>query len=225
MLTLGQIIPIMFGAGLLASFSPCLFPVMPTYLSIIAQDNKSSRLRILGSMLALMAGILIVFSIISLVITETVGQFILNNYRNFAIFQAVLTIAVGGILIYTPKFMYNIKLPQFFEDFMYSDNVQNRTIYLSFIMGLAYTIIATPCAIGYFLGAISSVIGQTIFVKLLGFTFFSMGASLPFLLLALIVPEIKENFVSGIQKGSFMIKLILGVLVVIAGIWLLVTVL
>lgn len=203
--------------GLLASFSPCLFPLMPSYLAIVANDNNAGRGKIFLSMLLLGAGIMIVFTLFGLLFNVAIGSFLIRNFGIFAIFQSILLITIGLLMIKTPQFIYNIQLPSSLNNILYKDGVQSRIGLLSFLVGLFYTIIALPCAFGYFILSWSLVLEATLIVKLFAFLAFTIGAIFPFMVIGLFIPELKSNFSGKIQQGSNYLKIALGFIILILG--------
>ena len=206
--------------GFLTSLSPCLFPMMPTYFTIVARDNKTSRPKLLLSVLILGAGVMLVFSIFGLIYNVTLGSFLIKNYATFLLVQGLVLFLAGLFLIKTPQFILNITLPSKLNDLMYSERVQSNTYLLSFIVGLFYTIIAAPCAFSYFLWEWSLVLAETIFTKILAFGLYTIGAILPFLVIAGFFTEIKSQFAKRVQQGSNLAKYIFGIILIGIGVYL-----
>lgn len=204
--------------GLLSSFSPCLFPLLPSYLAT-QMKMKQSKMTSLLSSLALILGIVVVFFSIGF-IANIFEQALIQNYFIFARIQAVILIIAGLILIKTPSFMYKIRLPSKLENFIYSENAQKNSILFSFILGLVYTIIAAPCAGALFLGVWSQLIGQTIIDQFLLVLFFALGAGLPFLAMSLFIEDITPKTIGRIHSTSSKISIILGIIFIMVGIWL-----
>lgn len=204
--------------GLLSSFSPCLFPLLPSYLAT-QMKMKQSKMTSLLSSLALILGIVVVFFSIGF-IANKFEQALIQNYFIFARIQAVILIIAGLILIKTPSFMYKIRLPSKLENFIYSENAQKNSILFSFILGLVYTIIAAPCAGALFLGVWSQLIGQTIIDQFLLVLFFALGAGLPFLAMSLFIEDITPKTIGRIHSTSSKISIILGIIFIMVGIWL-----
>lgn len=204
--------------GLLSSFSPCLFPLLPSYLATQVKMKQSKMTSLLSS-LALILGIVVVFFSIGF-IANKFEQALIQNYFIFARIQAVILIIAGLILIKTPSFMYKIRLPSKLENFIYSENAQKNSILFSFILGLVYTIIAAPCAGALFLGVWSQLIGQTIIDQFLLVLFFALGAGLPFLAMSLFIEDITPKTIGRIHSTSSKISIILGIIFIMVGILL-----
>ena len=84
--------------GLLSAFSPCLFPLLPTYVATTLRSDNS-RLKIFISSLFLILGLLTVFLLIG-TISNLIGTFLLNNYVLFARIQGALLILAGIFIGY-----------------------------------------------------------------------------------------------------------------------------
>jgi cytochrome c-type biogenesis protein len=208
--------------GILASFSPCSFPLMPSYFAVLASDNNADRSKIMLSILALGAGIMIVFSIIGLVFSAIIGGFFIRNFSTFIIFQTLIFLIIGLIMIKTPKIIYRIQLPSSLNNLLYKERVQSRIVLFSFLLGLFYTIIALPCAFGYFIISWNLVINANLTVKFLGFLCFSLGATIPFIIIGLFVPELKGSVVQKVHRGAEYVKIALGVIILLFGFYFLV---
>jgi len=194
--------------------------MMPTYFTIVARDNKTSRPKLLLSVLILGAGVMLVFSTFGLIYNVTLGTFLIKNYATFLLVQGMVLFIAGLFLIKTPQLILNITLPSKLNDLMYSERVQSNTYLLSFIVGLFYTIIAAPCAFSYFLWEWSMVLTESILAKIMAFALYTIGAILPFLLIAGFFTEIKSQFAKRVQQGSNLAKYIFGIILVGIGVYL-----
>ncbi|MCY3412586.1 MAG: cytochrome c biogenesis protein CcdA [Candidatus Heimdallarchaeota archaeon] len=204
--------------GLLSSFSPCLFPLLPSYLANQLR-MKQSKIESVFSSLALIAGIIVVFFSIGFLSTY-IGEFLINNRNTLARIQALIILIAALILLISPQFMYNIKLPEKLENFIYSDEGQKNSLMFSFILGLVYTIIAAPCAGALFISVWAGMIGQTIFTQFLLVLAFAFGAGIPFLAMSLFVEEIKGETIGKIHATSSWVSRILGIIFLITAVWL-----
>lgn len=205
--------------GILSSFSPCLFPLLPSYIATQLKLKQSKFVSFLSS-LALITGIIIVFLAIGL-LSNSISGALLKNYATFATIQSLLLIFAGILLIKTPQFMYNIRLPEKLEAFLYNENAQRNSIFFSFILGLVYTIIAAPCAGALFLTVWNMLLGQSFVNQFILVFFFAVGAGFPFLFISLFVDELQPKTIGKIHSASSNISLFLGIIFVILGLYLL----
>jgi cytochrome c-type biogenesis protein len=217
------IIPIALTLGVLSALSPCLFPLFPNYVAVSVKRNPSFLASLTSAFLVTL-GILTVLMIFAKVASYTLASFLVRNYLYFAITQAAIIIISGLLLMFNPSFLYKIKLPQSIESWIFSEEALNNYFILSYVLGLLFTIIAAPCASGYFLSVISLTITQSFVQQLIVLTSYSIGAGFPFLIFSVFNVKLKGQTIGKIhffnKKGS----LILGFILVIAGIWILTTV-
>jgi len=85
-----------FGGGVLASLSPCLYPMIPVTLSIVGGSGPSSRRRRLGLALVYVAGLAAVYSLLGLAagLSGTMfGTISTNPWLSFAMANVMLIAA------------------------------------------------------------------------------------------------------------------------------------
>lgn len=208
-----------FSFGLLSSFSPCLFPLLPSYVATSVRAKQSQKQAILSS-LALISGIIVVFFLIGLVSSTFLGAFLLDNVQILATIQAALLVIAGLIMIRTPSFIYKIRLPSKIENAIYDEEKSKNMYLFNFILGLLYTIIAAPCAAGYFLAVWGFMLDISLLDQFLLVVIFSIAAGLPFLVMSLFLPEIQGETIGKIHSTSSTLSKIMGVIFVGVGIWL-----
>lgn len=213
--------------GLITSFSPCLFPLLPTYFAVIIKSersqNASQRVQILSA-LALMSGVLVVFFSLTLFLNVAISSFLLQNYVTFAKIQSIILIIAGIFLVSKPNFMSSIQLPDKFYGLIYGDRDNPNPYRFSFLIGLGYTLIAAPCAGGYFLAVWGNVLSFNLIEQFLLISIFSFGAGLPFLLIGSLLPRINQKGAQNLLLASERISLILGSILIFIGIYLFVSV-
>ncbi len=201
-----------FVLGLLSSFSPCLFPLLPTFLAIqVSQKKETNTRQAIGSVTVLILGLLLVLGLFATITTATIKQFLISNYIIFARVQATLLIIIGVWMLLFAKMGIEIPLPTRIENFLYSEETKNTYLF-AFILGISYTIIAAPCALGYFLTLWVSILSLPIFEQFMNLLVFAVGAGIPFLFIS-IIPKSKK-FVHMRSKYATFKKLIGGTLVV-----------
>ena len=205
--------------GLLSSFSPCLFPLLPTYVAINVKSESSQKQSFFSS-IALILGILVVFLTLGLIVNAAFRVFLLRNYVTFARLQGSLIAVAGFFMIKTPKIFSKIQLPDRIYDMLYQDNVNRNPFLFSFGIGLIYTIIAAPCAGGYFLAVWSSLLGKTLLEQFILVLFFSIGAGFPFIFTSILLPQFRQDLMMKLHNASHKISVGLGIMLILAGIWL-----
>ncbi|RMG36709.1 MAG: cytochrome c biogenesis protein CcdA [Methanobacteriota archaeon] len=216
-----EIFAVQFPLGILTALSPCLFPLLPSYLAIIAREKQNNRLYVFFSLIFLLAGLMLVYTIFGLVASALVSmtKFILKNSAAFAIFQGLLLIVIGAFMVWTPSFVTNLQTPNLLNR-IFSVEEETSLPVVSFLIGVSFTLIAAPCAASYFLFSWTQASLLSLPEKILSYGLFTAGASIPFLVIALLTPELKATFIKDLNKSSNIIKKFVGVIVIFSGIWL-----
>lgn len=216
--------PVAFAAGLISFFSPCVLPLVPSYISVISgasyvelrrqaeRDNPLRRTILLKSLLFIL-GFSVVFVALGTSFT-LIGQ-ALSQHRT------IMT-KVGGILIvlfglYTAGFLKFGSLLREFRLFETS-NTPVGTVG-PFLVGLSFGLAWTPC-IGPTLGAILTLASMadniTQGTSLL--VVYTAGLALPFLLSSLAFNAFLTLFsrLSGVlpvlQKAGGIVLIVMGIL-------------
>jgi cytochrome c-type biogenesis protein len=216
--------PLAFAAGLISFFSPCVLPLVPSYISVISgvsytelrrqadRDNPLRRTILLKSLLFIL-GFSVVFVALGTSFT-LIGQ-ALSQYRT------IMT-KVGGILIvlfglYTAGFLKFGSLLREFRLFETSSTPVGTVG--PFLVGLSFGLAWTPC-IGPTLGAILTLASMadniTQGTSLL--VVYTAGLALPFLLSSLAFNAFLTLFsrLSGVlpvlQKAGGVVLIAMGIL-------------
>ncbi|MGE0762636.1 MAG: cytochrome c biogenesis protein CcdA [Bdellovibrionales bacterium] len=146
-----------FLAGLLTSFTPCVFPLIPITLAILgARRENASRLSGFALSLSYVIGIALTYAILGLIAASTgalFGGFL--GHPLVAIALAILFTILGfSSLGYIP-----LEAPAFLRDRLSRQKSQGGLLG-AFITGMAAGIVASPC-VGPVLAAILTYVAQT----------------------------------------------------------------
>lgn len=205
---------IAFGAGLLSFLSPCVLPLIPSYLSLLMGDyaEESGKKNIIIPALIFILGFTSIFIFLGLS-ASYLGQFLLKNLNILKKISGAAIILLGlhlsGIIKF--KFLYQEKKME----------IKNSNKYLRpLIMGLALALAWTPC-IGPILSSILIYAGtsQTTLQGGILLAFYSLGFALPFMLTAIFLdwflPKFKKinPYLPIIQKAAGILLIILGILI------------
>ena len=187
-------IGISFTAGLLSFLSPCVLPLIPSYMSFITglsldDVQRSRRITVINALLFI-AGFTVVF--LALGATATVLGQLLFRQREWVS-------RVGGVLV----IIFGLYLVGVFNfGFMARDarvHVANKPLgYLgTFLVGMAFAAGWTPC-IGPILGGVLTYTASSADLNrgLLLLFAYSLGLAIPFLLAALMI----DRFMATLQK-------------------------
>lgn len=205
-----------FVAGFLTFLSPCLLPLIPSFLAYItgvslgelkdAGGKSGVRKKVIIHSLLFILGFSVIF--VSLGLTATVVGKALFQY------QKIIRIAGGLLIIIFGLYLTGVlKLDFLLKDRRLNLPTKGASYIGSFLMGVTFAAAWTPCA-GPILGSILVLAGTKASVlqgaKLL--TVYSSGIAVPFFLTALAI----DHFLLYFNK----FKKVLGVVNVVGGIFL-----
>jgi cytochrome c-type biogenesis protein len=211
-----------FVGGLLSFFSPCVLPLVPSFLIYIsgASINQASDLaekafqkKILLHSISFILGFSFVF--ISLGLSSSLLGYIFNIYDKWIM-------RIGGILLIIMGLaMLNIiKIPLLSREKMIRLNEKPAGLFGSFVVGLTFSLGWTPC-IGPVLASIlllASTAGSALSGAYL-LSFYSLGLAIPFFVAALLV----SRLIAFMKRWGHIVQYtssVLGVLLVFIGLLL-----
>ena len=206
-------------AGLLSFFSPCILPLIPTYLSCMLGDyakakEKKVDLSLIITSLSFITGFTLIFILMGLSATF-LGKFLIRNQRILS--------SIGGILI----IIFGLHLTGIMEiSYFYREKKLDLPSYLkgnyrAFVMGIILALGWTPC-IGPILSSIlvAASTRTNIFSGGMLLFFYALGLAAPFFLTALfmdyLLPKFKE-----FNKYLPIVNKVTGILLIIFGLLLL----
>jgi cytochrome c-type biogenesis protein len=205
-----------FIAGLLAFFSPCVLPLLPVYLSVLAGSGVSSGVK-RGSIIvntgAFILGFSAVFALLGLSVT-VISQYLVFNRPVVVKVAGVFVVVLGIFLlgVFNIPFMLKERRKQF--------HFKAINPFSAFILGCAFSLGWTPC-IGPVLSSVLLMAGSTQSFKygFLMLLLFSFGLALPFFILALAADRAK-GFLNITKKYTPYFQKIAGVMLIIMGVLL-----
>lgn len=210
-------LPLAFAAGLLSFLSPCVLPLIPTYLTYLAghtleqlADQKSGRARLMANAFLFVLGFSTIFVAFGAG-ASTLGRFLLENQRLVAKLAGVVVMVLGlntaGV----------INLAFLSREARVDIKPRAAGLGSSFLLGLAFSAGWTPC-IGPILASIlvlastQTTVAQG--VVLLGA--YSAGLAVPFLAAALVLSR-SPGLVRRLYRYLPAIKIVSGWLLVAVG--------
>ncbi|SEA54536.1 cytochrome c-type biogenesis protein [Desulfuromusa kysingii] len=219
---------IAFVAGLLSFFSPCVMPLIPSYLTYISglsfaqlnQPGGSSAIRwtVVFHSLVFISG----FSAIFITLGGLAG-FASSSFQAYLLDGLGIIQKIGGVLI----FLFGIHLSGLFHFglLLGEKRIQLRNkpagFIGTFLVGIAFAAGWTPC-IGPILGAILAIAaGSTggISQGILLLTSYSAGLGVPFLISGLLFHSFL-SFFDRFKKYIRIVEILTGVLLMVAGVLL-----
>lgn len=207
--------PIAFFAGVLSFLSPCVLPLVPTYLAYIggAGAGRATLLRQAG---LFVSGFSLVF--IAMGASASALGSVIREQRE------LLTIAGGLLVILFGLVMLGvIRIPLLYRDtrMQLSAATKTQSPVGALLLGMAFAFGWTPC-IGPVLGAILTAAGAsgTLATGVGLLTAYAAGLALPFLLAALAIEPFTRAsrrlgpLLPWFERGAGVLLLIVGVMLV-----------
>ncbi len=208
---------IVFIAGILTSFTPCIFPMIPITLSVLGHENQQhSRKENLFRSIMYVLGIATTYSslgVLAALTGQLFGQALSNNY--VLLFMIVLFAAMA----FSMWGFFEIQVPNFIRQRLGASGNKGKSTYAGvFIIGLFAGIVASPC-VGPVLVSILSFVSTTQ-NALLGFGLlftYALGLGLIFIVIGLFSEFLKLLPKSG--QWMNLIKFILGLFMLLTAIY------
>ncbi len=219
---------IAFSAGLLSYFSPCVLPLIPSYLTYVSglsfgelsstEVSKQVRLTVLFHSLAFILGFSIVFITLGAIAGFASSTFQAGLRDWLGVIQKI-----GGVLI----FLFGVHLSGLLHFGML---LGEKRIHLrdkpagilgSVLVGIAFAAGWTPC-IGPILGAILAIAASSaggVGKGVLLLSCYSLGLGVPFLISGLLFHAFL-GFFDRFKKHIRIVELVTGILLMIAGVLL-----
>jgi len=219
---------IAFSAGLLSYFSPCVLPLIPSYLTYISglsfgqlkEEHPGARIRliVLFHSLVFVAGFSLVFIALGGLAGLASASFQSHLRDSLGIIQKI-----GGLLI----FLFGIHLSGLFHFgiLLGEKRVQLRNkpagFFGTLLIGIAFAAGWTPC-IGPILGAILAIAAGSAGGAMKGIlllSVYSAGLGLPFILSGLLFHGFL-GFFNRFKKHIRLTEIVTGLLLMVAGVLL-----
>jgi cytochrome c-type biogenesis protein len=209
-----------FAAGILTYLSPCLLPLIPSFVLYIsgitlgelkdASRRGATLTKIAAHSLLFIIGFSVIFILLGLTATA-VGKVLFQYQKVIRIAGGILIMAFGLYLTGALKLDFlvkerRLKLP-----------VKGATYLGSFLIGVTFAAAWTPCA-GPILGSILVLAGTKANVVLGArlLSVYSLGIAVPFFITALAADLVLEKF-KKFEKAVGVINVVAGVFLIIVG--------
>lgn len=205
-----------FVGGLTSFFAPCVVPLLPTYVAYIFGVGVKDKAKIIEASIFYLLGFSLIFVFLG-AFSAGIGALL----RSFDFWF----IRLGGIILILFGLetlgLFYIPFPAFVSRPTVPGFARSITAVRSFFLGVVFSLVWTPC-IGAVLGSILLLAGSTRDAVSGAFLLFiySLGISLPFLIVAIIISRSKL-VLSRLKQLTPVISKIAGILLIIMGILLL----
>lgn len=206
-----------FMGGLITFLSPCILPLIPSYMSYISGSSLSdvknySKTNTLLNAILFILGFSIVFFLFGLAMVN-----IIDNVFNYSF---VRYISGGIVIIFGLHFLGLFRINLLYNTKKLNLERFEKNKYLSFlspfIFGLGFAAGCTPCT-GPIISSISFLAASNQAIAIICLVFFILGLGIPFLLLALFL-EKGLAFVRKIKKYMRVIEVVSGVFLIFIGV-------
>lgn len=204
---------LVFLAGILTSFTPCIFPMLPITISILGYHaNKGSRGHNMARAVSYVLGIALTYSMLGVVAALT-GQLFGSTLTNKYVLAALCSLFV--IMAFGMWGAFEIQVPAFIRNrFGTAKAGHQHSLGSAFVMGLVAGIVASPCVGPVLVSILSFVSASRNVVLGFGLLFtFALGLGLIFIVIGAFSHALHLLPKSGAWMNF--IKFILG-----AGMWI-----
>ena len=216
---------LLFLEGLLSFLSPCVIPILPIYISILAGEKEYdsngniifNKKNILVNTFSFIFGISTTFFLLAFA-TSTISVFLSDNIATLKIISGVLIIFMG--LVQLGVFKIDFLKKEFSMKNKVKKKGMNTTPLLAFFMGFTFSFSWTPC-IGPILASVFLYASShTGIISLIMILIYSLGFILPFIFVAFFATTLLELF----KKHSNILKYtttISGIILIVIGVLIL----
>ena len=196
-----------FLAGIASILSPCVLPLIPVVVGFSLLKRKNTEIVAFG------LGFFLLFAIIT--ILTAIFTAAINYYLLYFRIAAALILVIIGVLFIVNKRLFNISAPS-----ISNTPDSQKGIVGSFLMGFLTCLAWSPC-FGPYVVAVATYSASTgnIGYSIINMAIFAGGFSLTILLMAFLMSKIDFK---AILKYSDWIRVISGVIIAFAGLYMLI---
>ena len=168
-----------FAAGVLSFLSPCVLPLVPSYLAYVGGSGAEKRTLLLRNSLLFVLGFSLVFVALG-ASASALGSLLRENRHALTVGGGVLVILFGLVMLGV------IRLPWLMRESRFQSRHDASTPWGAVLLGMAFAAGWTPC-IGPVLGGILTLAGAsgTLREGVVMLAVYSLGLAVPFLLASL----------------------------------------
>ena len=168
-----------FGFGILMSFTPCIYPMIPITLAVIGAQSTDKGVA-KGFLLALTygLGLALVYAVIGAV-SATVFSGVTAFLQSPVVLVPIALLMFG--LSFAMFGAYELQAPAFLRNRLQGPGGNRAGVFGALVMGMIAGLVASPC-VGPFLGALLLWVGTTGSIGLGFWTLFVFGLGLSVLL-------------------------------------------
>ncbi len=205
-----------FGVGMVATFNPCGFAMLPAYLSYFLglegsthPDERASMLRALAVGLSVTVGFLVVFAIIGVVLKGSLDT--IQQRLPWVTLILGLGLIVLGIWFLMGRTV-NLPIPK------PARAHEGRELWSTFLFGVSYALVSLSCTIPTFLIAVTATFEEENFVSGLAvFLAYGLGMGLVLMVLTMAIALAEQGLVRNLRSVLPYVHRVSGALLALAG--------
>ncbi len=209
-----------FLAGLISFFSPCIIPLLPIYIGMLSDKKKSSASFKIGKstiyLYTILKSLAFVFGISTSFIILGFGAGWIGSFVSGSTFITIMGFVVILLGLHQTGLIRIKKLEN--EKKVNIKRSYKSDVLGSYLLGFTFSFGWSPC-IGPILGSIIGLASttSTVYFGALMMLFYSLGLSIPFLLISLF-SDVLLTRASGMKKHMKKFKIVGGILIILMGI-------
>jgi cytochrome c biogenesis protein CcdA len=208
-----------FGVGMVATFNPCGFAMLPAYVSYFlglestrgdgADAPRASALRALAVGASMTAGFLVVFGLLGIVL-DPILDAVQARLPWVTIVLGLVLVCLGAALLAGRTL--SVKLP------LMTRGADGRELWSVFLFGISYALVSLSCTLPAFLAAVAGVFDTTDVVSGIAvFVAYGLGMGLVLMVLTLATALARQGLVRGMRSFLPYVNRVSGGLLLLAG--------
>ncbi|MDR3243633.1 MAG: cytochrome c biogenesis protein CcdA [Elusimicrobiota bacterium] len=208
-----------FSAGLLSFMSPCILPLIPSYISLIAGisiDDLQNADKVLKAQIIKTIAFILGFTAVFIILGMSAGW--IGNI--FTVYRNILMSAGGTLIIFFGLYISGLFKINFIHiRFSFLDSMIKKTSFIGlFCAGAVFALAWTPC-VGPILAPIliMASLEGAVYEGFWLLLFYSLGLAIPFLLTAVFI-NVFFKFAKIVKRYYSFIRIIAAVILIITGI-------
>jgi thiol:disulfide interchange protein len=132
---------LMFGGGLIASLTPCMYPVLPLTIGYLGNQAGANRLRVFLLSLSLVTGLAVVYAILGCIVAAAGGAIGSIMGKGYVLYAIALFYLLMGLFLLD---VFHVPNPQFFSR-LQAKSANRKGLMGAFVIGGVSGLIVGPC--------------------------------------------------------------------------------